>query len=122
MVRAILLRPLVLSSIFAGSAAFGQGLQCSSPNLVQDIQRSLQRQFAPPAIKSIEAIARGQQTHSARVEIVNIDIMVENQNIQKCSASARIWRTDLRQPINAKVEYTIYNSSMVGGFDVVEPR
>jgi hypothetical protein len=113
---------LTLGVVFISSTALSQNLECSSPNLIQDLQRSLQQRFAPPAIKSIEAIARGQQTPSTRVEIVSTQIISENQNIQKCSASARIWRTDLRQPISATIQYTIYNHSMMGGFDVVEPR
>jgi hypothetical protein len=113
---------LALTCAFASSTALAQSLGCSSPNLIQDLQRNLQQRFAPPAIKSIEAIARGQQTHSARVEIIGVEIVSQTQNIQKCSVSARVWRTDLRQPINATVQYTIYNRSMMGGFDVVEPR
>lgn len=117
-----LLYALGVGFAFGSSTAFPQTLECSSPHLIQDLQLSLQQRFAPPAINSIEAIARGQSTPATRVEITSIETLSQDRNIQRCSASARVWRTDLGQPINATVQYTIYNRSMMGGFDVIEPR
>jgi len=109
---------LALSCIFIGSNAVAQTVECSSPILLQDLQRQLQRSFAPPAIDSISAIARGQQPVSVRVQILSIDTVSQTPSLQKCSVAARILRDDLRQPINVTARYTIYNRSTTGGFDV----
>jgi len=111
---------LALGGVLISSPVFAQNVECSSPDPLQEIQRVLQQRFAPPAIDSIQAIARGQPTPSASVQITGIETLSQNQNIQKCAVSAQIWRTDLRQPIKATVQYTIYNRSMVGGFHVTE--
>ena len=107
---------------FSGSDAVAQAMECSSSALLQDLQRQLQRSYAPRAIDSISAIGRGEQPVSARVEILSIDTISQTSNIQKCSASARISRFDLLQSINVTARYTIYNRSTTGGFDVEESR
>ncbi len=99
--------------------AVAQALECSSAPLVQQLQQDLQHKFAPPAINSIEAIARGQQPASVSVQIISIDTASPTPSLQKCSATARILRSDLPRPINVTAQYTIYNHSTAGEFDVV---
>lgn len=113
---------LAVGLVFVSSVAFSQTLECSSANLLEELQRNLRHVFAPPAIRSIEAIASGQSTPVARVEITNVETLSDSNNIQKCSVTAHVWRSDLSEPINAIVKYTIYNRSMMGGFDVRESR
>lgn len=108
-----------LTCVFVSPNAVAQTLECSSAPLLQQLQQDLQQKFAPPAINSIEAIARGQQPAFATVQIVSINTVSPTPNLQKCSVAARVLRSDLPRPINVTARYTIYNHSTAGEFDVV---